>query len=259
MFFLQALYNTAMETSLHKNPIVVAAGVLGIGLLLATLMGAYTLLTIRGFDNAISVTGSTKTRVTADSVKWYSYITRTVYESNLQSGYAQIAKDSTAVMNFLKTQGVVEANITVSPVSADQVYNYNSNSSGPREYTLRQTFTVSSMDPADVQKITNLAKNTQAITNQGIFFSTNQPEYYYSKLADLRVSLLADAIKDAKARATELAESSGGRIGSLKAASTGVVQVLAPNSVEVSDYGQYDTSSIEKDVMVTVRATFVVR
>jgi hypothetical protein len=35
--------------------------------------------------------------------------------------------------------------------------------------------------------------------------------------------------------------------------------VLAPNSVEVADSGQYDTSSIQKDVMVTVHATFVLR
>src|SRR5690606_2242284 len=128
-----------------------------------------------------------------------------------------------------------------------------------REYTLRQTITVQSITEDDVTKITQLAKNTQALTNQGVIFSTYQPEYYYSKLSELRVSLLADAIKDAKARATELAESSGSRVGTLKAASTGVVQVLSPNSVEVSDYGQYDTSSIEKDVMVTVRATFTVR
>ncbi len=243
----------------YKNPIVIASGILTLGILVATLIGAYTIFTIRGFDNAISVTGSTKTRVAADSVKWVSNISRTVVESNLQTGYAQIAKDAAIVTAFLKAQGIAESAVTVSPVFADQVYSYNSNNGGPREYTLRQSVTVQSTQASDVEKITNLAKNTQAITSQGVIFSTYQPEYYYSDLATLRVQLLADAIKDAKARATELAQSSGGRVGSLKSASTGVVQVLSPNSVEVSDYGQYDTSSIEKDVMVTVRATFSIR
>ena len=36
----------------------------------------------------------------------------------------------------------------------------------------------------------------------------------------------------------------------------GVVQVLAKNSIEISDYGSYDLSSIEKDVFVTVNVTF---
>jgi hypothetical protein len=32
--------------------------------------------------------------------------------------------------------------------------------------------------------------------------------------------------------------------------------VLVPNSVDVSDYGSYDTSSIEKEIMVTVHPVF---
>ncbi|MDD4995997.1 MAG: SIMPL domain-containing protein, partial [Patescibacteria group bacterium] len=78
----------------------------------------------------------------------------------------------------------------------------------------------------------------------------------YTKLPELRISLLAEAIKDAKARAEKIAESSGKRIDVIKSASIGVVQVLPVNSVEISDYGAYDTSSIEKEVMVTVKASF---
>jgi hypothetical protein len=36
----------------------------------------------------------------------------------------------------------------------------------------------------------------------------------------------------------------------------GVVQVTQPNSVDISDYGNYDVSTIEKEVMITVRASF---
>jgi hypothetical protein len=34
------------------------------------------------------------------------------------------------------------------------------------------------------------------------------------------------------------------------------VQVLKVNSTDVSDYGAYDTSTIEKEVMVTITAVF---
>ncbi len=136
-----------------------------------------------------------------------------------------------------------------------EVYDYN-NSGAPKRYTLQQTVTV---DSTDVQKITNASKNAQELINQGVLISINPVQYYYSGLAEARVNLLGEAIKDAKARAGEIAKSNGQRVGKLKTASSGVVQVLSPNSVEVSDYGSYDTSTIEKDVMVTVRASFIVR
>jgi hypothetical protein len=92
-----------------------------------------------------------------------------------------------------------------------------------------------------------------------VIISIDFLQYYYSKLPDLRVSLLSDAVKDAKSRAEKIAEGTGRAVGSIQSASSGVVQVLPVNSVEVSDYGSYDTSSIEKDVMVTVKASFRLR
>ena len=108
-------------------------------------------------------------------------------------------------------------------------------------------------------KITDLAKNAQALTALGVIFASESLEYYYSKLPDLRVSLLSDAIKDAKARAQKIAESSGKKVGNIKSASVGVVQVMPVNSVEISDYGTYETGSIEKEVMVTVKALFTLQ
>ena len=133
----------------------------------------------------------------------------------------------------------------------DQIYDQNN--SGDREYTLRQTFTINS---ENVSAITELSKNTQALIQKGVIFSTQSLEYYYSKLSEARVALMANAVKDARARAESLAESVGKKIGDLKSASSGVVQVLPPNSLEISDYGTYDTSTVDKQIMLTVRASF---
>jgi hypothetical protein len=45
-------------------------------------------------------------------------------------------------------------------------------------------------------------------------------------------------------------------IAGLMTALFGVMQFLAADGIEVSDYGSYDTSSLNKEVMVTVRASF---
>jgi len=41
-------------------------------------------------------------------------------------------------------------------------------------------------------------------------------------------------------------------------ATQGVFQITAPNSTEVSDYGSYDTSTIEKTVKAVVSCEFSV-
>lgn len=235
-------------------PFVVPALVVGLALILCAFIGATSFYKVRTLDNVLSVTGSAKTQVTADSAKWTLNVNRTVYESALAQGHNQVAADVTAVKAFLTRNGVKENEIEISPIFVDQVYSYERNG-GPREYTLRQNVVVQTKD---IERISTMSKNIQDLTSRNVMVSPQSPEYYYSKLADLRVSLLSDAVKDAKARANEIAESNGQSVGSIKSASSGVVQVLSPNSIEVSDYGQYDTSTIEKDVMVTVRATFFV-
>ena len=225
--------------------------ILGLSILLSTVVGSYVFYKVRSFSNAISVTGSANKLVTSDKVKWISTITRNAHLSALQTGYAQMDKDLAEVKSFLSGKGIKSEELAISPVFMDQIYDQNN--SGDREYTLRQTFTINS---ENVSAITELSKNTQALIQKGVIFSTQSLEYYYSKLSEARVALMANAVKDARARAESLAESVGKKIGDLKSASSGVVQVLPPNSLEISDYGTYDTSTVDKQIMLTVRASF---
>ncbi len=205
-------------------------------------------------SNSLSVTGSASEEVISDSAKFSGNFSRIIKVSNLKSGYAEIAQDLITVKQFLNDQGIDDKNVTISTVSMLENYNYNNNNTQTeKEYTISQTVEVSS---SDINQITSLAQKTQDLIDKGVIFSTNAVEYYYTKLPELRVSLLSDAIKDAKARAQKMAEATGQNVGSLKSAASGVVQVLPANSLEVSDYGTYDTSKINKNVMVTVKASF---
>jgi hypothetical protein len=156
----------------------------------------------------------------------------------------------------MKENGIPESEIVISPVIMNQNYDYRPDSQAEKEYVLMQTITVNSKD---IPKITGLAKNIQSIIEKGVIFSTQAVEYYYSKLPEERVALLSEALTDAKSRAQALGDSTGKKVGTLTQASSGVVQVLSANSVEVSDYGAYDTSKIEKEIMVTVKAAFTLR
>jgi len=233
--------------------IVAFAVVVGLSLIAAAAVGSFTFYRVRSFDNTLSVTGSAKQSVTSDTVKWNAMFSRIVQQADLKAGYAQMTDDREAVMDFLEGAGLTEAEIDISPVQLEENYRYNADPNAPREYTLRQTVRVQS---ANVEKVTDLADRNDLI-DAGLIFATQNLEYYYSKLADLRVSLLSAAVQDAQARASAIAASTGKSVGTLKSASMGVVQVLQPSSTDVSDYGSYDTSTVEKEVMVTVRTSFV--
>ncbi len=228
--------------------------VLAAGMLLSAIVAAGTFYKVRALDNTLQVTGSAKQKVVSDLVKWNASFSRTVLADDLKSGYSQISSDLAAVKGFMTSHGISEESLEVSQVYLMENYRYDSNL--PREYTLRQTVRIQS---PDVEKITEIAKNTGLLINQGLIFTTDNLEYYISNLPDLRVSLLGEAVKDASARADSIAQSGGKRAGALKSAAVGSVQVLQVNSTDVSDYGTYDTSTIEKEVMVTVRATFSIK
>lgn len=201
--------------------------------------------------DVLSVTGSAKTRVTSDQAKLVVSLNRVVYASELSAGYSEIARDLSLTRDLLKKTGATSTDIIESPVSMNQMYDQNN--TGNVRYQLNQTI---SLQSNDVAKITDISKKIPGLAGEGVIVSVQSLEYYYSKLPDLRISLLTQAVQDAKARADKIATGTGRKVGSVQTASIGVVQVLSPNSVDISDYGNYDTSSIDKDVMVTVKASF---
>ena len=61
------------------------------------------------------------------------------------------------------------------------------------------------------------------------------------------------------ARAKALAESANGKVGALLSGSQGIFQVLAPGGGNISDYGTYDKSTIDKEVKAVVTLEFSVK
>lgn len=246
----------AYFSSFFRNSFVLAAGVVAFALCICALIGSFTFYSIKSMDNQMSVTGSAKRSIKADTVKWTTTISRPVTAKALAAGYSQMASDLSAVKAFFAKNGFDESSLDISTISMDEVYENYQPAPEDKKYTLRQTISINSKD---VEKVSALSKNTQEVIAKGVIFSVQQPEYSYSDLASLRVDLLAEALKDAQARAESIASVAGNHVGKLQSAASGVVQVLTAGSNDVSDYGTYDTSNIEKDVMVTVRASFNIR
>ncbi len=223
--------------------------ILGVSLMITGSIIARTFLDVKKLDNIITVSGSAKEKVTSDTARWTGNFSRTAFKDQLTEGYSLMKSDEKAISAFLSAQGFTQ--VEISPVFMNEIYKNDQNA--PKEYNLIQNVEVKS---DNVNKMKELAKSAGQLADKGIIFSANSVEYYYSKLPELRVSLLPEAIKDAKNRAASIAQSSDKEVDAIKSVSMGVVQVMSVGSVDVSDYGSYDTSNIDKEVMVTVKTVF---
>lgn len=214
---------------------------------------AYLLYLSRNPSGTITVTGSAKERVKADVAVWSASFSVRTNERQLSEAFKLMKRHEESVLKAFKEYGFAESEFTVSSVSVEREYD---DSIDPlnKTYSLVQYVFV---ETKDVDAIADKVKRvTQDLLEKGIVFQAGSVEFYYSRLPELRVSLLSKAMEDARRRAEEIAKSAGTSLGKLVNARSGVVQVLAPNSADVSDYGTYDVRTLEKDIMVTVNVTY---
>lgn len=226
------------------------------GLVVASALTAGAVKNIRRADDEIQVTGSARRPIRSDYVVWR--ISASASGATLQEASAALGGHTQAILSFLRQNSVPDSVLTMHAVDAQPVYRMLENGAATGEivgYRLTQGFDLRS---ADVNGITALTRRANALINQGVPLVSPPPEYLYTKLAEVRTQMLADATEDARGRAEAIARSVGSEIGGVRSARMGVFQITPRNSTEVSDYGINDTSSLEKDITAVVRVSFAV-
>jgi hypothetical protein len=236
----------------YSTPLVAASTVLVIGGIAIALIGAYVARDVMMSRDTIEVTGSAKRMVTADTARWRIAIETRTGVSDQQSGYERIDAATDKIVAYLNAEGF--ADIETPAITSNQNYTYPQYGEAIfTGYSIYRTISVRGSDVAKLQELTNsiapLGGDGYTVASQGL-------ELTYSKLPEMRIALLREAIKDATARAAAIASESGRDVGALREATGGVVQVLPVGGVDISDTGYYDTESLNKEVMVTVRASF---
>jgi len=224
--------------------LVVAAAVLG---------GA--LKDIRRTDT-ITVTGSARKPIRSDFVIWRGSVSS--QKSTMQEAYQDVKRYGDRLKSYFKEHRVPESAVEFGAISNEPIQEWlpERGSTGRiLGYRIWQQFTIRS---AQVDSIAALAQSSSELINEGVPLMASSPEFLFTKLAEMRVEMLGEASKDAKQRAEKIAEAVGCKIGAVRTARMGVFQITARNSTEVSDYGVYDTSSLEKDITAVVSLSFSV-
>lgn len=227
---------------------------LSIALVVSSAIGANAIQNLKRADDALVVTGSAKRPIRADYIIWR--VSLSSQQPTAQAAYQDLKRQTERVQAYLKTQKVPDEAITLSAIETYAIPEVASNGRETGQtlaYRLSQRFEIRSNE---VDRYTELSQKSTELINEGISLVSEPPQYLYTQLSKVRVEMVAEATKDAKDRAEAIANSTGDRVGAVQSAETGVFQITARNSTDVSDYGIYDTSSIEKDITAVVSVTF---
>jgi hypothetical protein len=242
-------YAGAIATTIAGICLIIVAGIAG---------SAYR---SRNFQKTITVTGSSQQVISSDSAVWNGSFSRNVNADGLKTGNGQIKADATAVESFLKDHGIATNEIDMQPVFVSTNYSSVQNKDGNSSqvfsgYTLTQTFTVQSKN---LDKVNSAVDSSGDLLDKGVIFQGGSTQYYYTKLSELKIQMINDATKDATARAQAIAQNAGAKVGSLRNATVGVIQITPENSSDLSSEGYYDTTSVKKEVTVVVHASYSVQ
>ncbi len=208
----------------------------------------------------VTVTGSAEKDFVSDLIVWTGSYSRK--SMDLKTAYAQLKTDEATIRAYLKGKGVAENQMVFSAVEINKDFSYDTDQNGRSiqrftGYNLIQNVRVES---GEVDKILGISRQATELIEGGIEFTSQSPLFYYTRLTDIKMDLLAQASADGKQRAEIIAKNAGSSLGKLKKATLGVFQITGKNSDEDYSYGgTFNTSSLNKTGSITIRMEFTVK
>jgi hypothetical protein len=136
-----------MVAELNKNYWLNGGVALAIGLVLASTIFGWFYSTAKRGDEAITVTGSAKRRITSDLVLWNAGVSSQAPQ--LSEAYRGLSDNIPRIKQYLSSKGIAEEQMTVSSISTVTLKGRDSDGNETSEvtgYSLSQQIEVRSSD-----------------------------------------------------------------------------------------------------------------
>lgn len=212
----------------------------------------------RGGDPSVSVVGLSERDITSDLMVWN--ITVKAQHLEQAQAYNQLKSSKEKVLAYLTAQGITPEEMELSSIDVTELNEYSYDASYVSRKTKFLGYSLSlsiTIRTSRVEETERVYSQISELLSQGVDMLVHSPQYYYTKLSELKMDMLQEAAQDARARASIIAEGSGAKVSALSSSSQGVFQVVGKNQQEEYSWGgTFNTSSKQKVASVTVRATF---
>lgn len=255
-----------MKDRCPSLPALLVALIAAVAVVACTVLVTRAFIEVKGTEAMIRVTGSARKAIKSDFIIWSGRVS--ARDATLNGAYASLKQGVDRAKSYLISSGVPKEEVADKPVSTRTLYEalpktqygYQDESNVFRKivgYELSQEIEVRS---SKVELVDKLSRKVTEIISGGVAFESEEPQYWYTKLGDLKVEMLGEASKDARNRAEQIAANSGCTVGQVRFARMGVMRIVpAYSTAEPDDMGTLDTSSLDKEVVAIVTVGYSVR
>lgn len=218
-------------------------------------------------DDTVRVIGSARRPIRSDFIIWTGTVAQTAPTTD--AAYKALTANVITLRAYLKGKGVPDTEVFPSAITTTTLFaprpKGDSNDSNDDDATVARTVVGYQLSQgvevrsADVDKVDAIARQSTELISKGVPFQSEAPQYLYTKLSDLKVTMQAEAARDAHARAEGIASASGCRLGGVRRARMSAPVITPLYSSSLSDGGVDDTSSLDKRITAVVTVEYAVK
>ena len=197
------------------------AAILALGLVLMGWLMKSGIDNFANKDRKVTVKGLAEREVKADKVTWG--ISYNEMGDNLPTLYENINSKTAIIKNFLRQNGIEDADITVNPPSVNDLEsNQWSENRRNFRYIINTTLTVSTKKVDLVNKA--IFKQAELL-KQGVAIEGSYPQYEYVSFQQMKPEMMEEAIKNAQKTAEQFAKASDSELGKIQSAGQGQFEI----------------------------------
>ena len=238
---------SAPETLRSRAPFwgaVLAAVILGLGLLGAGYLVGRGFERGRAADRYVTVKGLAEAFVSADLAVWPLRVTAT--GDDLGRVQDRIDADLATISGFLTEQGIEPEALQPQRVEVTDLLAqpYRPEGAGENRFILAQTVIVRT---EQVDLVARLNQLTGELVKRGVVLTdAGGPTYLFTRLNEIKPEMLAEATRNARISAEQFAADSGSAIAGIRRASQGLFEILARDPAP----GLFEPNQLDKQVRV---------
>ncbi|WP_196085104.1 SIMPL domain-containing protein, partial [Acinetobacter sp. Res13-Abat-PEC15-P5-02] len=245
--------------SITYKSLWIFALILSLGFIISASVLGYAFKQFGGEKNSITVKGLAEKPIQADAARWEINLQTNRSTDSVTASYQLLDQEIKALQVFFVEHGFKATEMKLGNKSSQPYYQDVDQGDGKtirefRGYVAMQSLVINSRD---IQKIEKAAKDAYLLDEKGISIE-QKPQYLVSNLEEIKMSLIANATKNAYSRANEFAKVGGVKVGAMRSASQGAFYILPESgSDDDSDYGgAYDKNTINKIARVVVTINY---
>lgn len=245
--------------TINTKSLWISALVLSLGFIISALILGFAIKQFNNTGNSITVKGLAEKPIKADSARWEISFQTNIVSDTIPEAYQKLDQQTKILKNFFYEHGFKNNEIQMGNKSSQSYYEEIEHEDGKttrefRGYIAKQSLVINTQD---IKKIEKAAKDAYLLDEKGLSIEQS-PDYLVSNLEEIKMSLIANATKNAYNRANEFAKVGGVEVGAMRSASQGAFYILPESgSDDDSDYGgTYDKSTINKIARVVVTINY---